>query len=63
MSSRPAAERISIRHAGGVHSKRGNEVILSPRPVDWASYLVDGPLASQLFMEDIEDLAVQERER
>ena len=41
--------------------KEGNEVILSPRPVDWSSYLSEGPVASETFMEGIEDLPVQER--
>jgi len=41
--------------------KEGNEVILSPRPVDWSSYLTQGPIASEAFMEGIEDLPVQER--
>ena len=42
--------------------KEGEEVILSPRPADWASYLDSGPVASDTFMTDIEDLPVQERE-
>lgn len=42
--------------------KEGNDVILSPRPTDWSSYLVNGPVASEAFMEGIEDLPVQERE-
>ena len=41
--------------------KEGNEVILSPRPVDWSSYLSQGPVASEACMEGIEDLPVQER--
>ena len=41
--------------------KVGDEVILSPRPVDWSSYLATGPVASLEFMEDVEDLPVQER--
>ena len=41
--------------------KEGNEVILSPRPVDWSSYLTQGPIASETFMAGIEDLPVQER--
>jgi len=36
--------------------------VLSPRPLDWSLYLADGPVASQSFMEGIEDLPVQERE-
>jgi len=42
--------------------KEGGEVILSPRPLDWSSYLAEGPVASSSFMEGIEDLPVQERE-
>jgi antitoxin VapB len=40
----------------------GDEVILSPRPPDWSSYVATGPVASAEFMEGIEDLPVQERE-
>jgi antitoxin VapB len=43
--------------------KEGDEVILSPRPADWSEYLTKGPVASSGFMEDVEDLPVQERER
>ena len=42
--------------------KDGEDVILSPRPADWEPYLTDGPVASGTFMEDVEDLPVQERE-
>ena len=41
--------------------KEGSDVVLSPRPSDWSSYLADSPVASANFMEDIEDLPVQER--
>jgi len=41
--------------------KEGNEVVLSPRPTDWASYLAEAPAASEAFMEGVEDLPVQER--
>jgi antitoxin VapB len=43
--------------------KEGDEVILSPRPRDWKAYLESAPVASAVFMSDIEDLPVQERER
>jgi len=43
--------------------KDGDEVILSPRPSDWGTYLTDGPVASADFMEGVEDLPVQERDR
>jgi antitoxin VapB len=42
--------------------KQGDEVILSPRPENWSDYLASGPVASEGFMEGIEDLPVQERE-
>lgn len=41
--------------------KEGSDVILSPKPADWSAYL-DGPVASETFMQGIEDLPVQERE-
>jgi antitoxin VapB len=34
--------------------KEGSDVVLSPRPLDWSSYLAEGPFASQSFMEGIE---------
>jgi antitoxin VapB len=43
--------------------KEGSDVILSPQPSDWSSYLEEGPVASESFMEGVEDLPVQERER
>jgi len=42
--------------------KEGEEVILSPRPTDWGPYLDTGPVASGAFMENVDDLPVQERE-
>ena len=42
--------------------KEGADVVLSPRPLDWSSYLANAPVASQSFMDDVEDLPVQERE-
>jgi antitoxin VapB len=41
--------------------KQGDDVVLSPRPEDWSSYLASGPVASEEFMHGIEDLPVQER--
>jgi antitoxin VapB len=41
--------------------KEGSDVVLSPRPTDWSSYLAEGPAASATFMEGVEDLPVQER--
>jgi antitoxin VapB len=42
--------------------KQGEDVILSPRPSDWRSYLESAPVASESFMDNVEDLPVQERE-
>jgi len=42
--------------------KQGDEVILSARPLDWNDYLCSGPVASEEFMTELEDLPVQERE-
>jgi len=42
--------------------KEGGDVVLSPRPSDWSSYLAEAPVASASFMEGIEDLPAQERE-
>lgn len=42
--------------------KEGDEVILSARPLDWNAYLASDRVASQDFMEAVEDLPVQERE-
>ncbi len=42
--------------------KEGEDVILSRRPTNWEPYLESGPVASDAFMENIEDLPVQERE-
>ena len=42
--------------------KVGDDVILSPRPRDWRSYLESAPVASEAFMADAEDLPMQERE-
>jgi antitoxin VapB len=43
--------------------KQGDDVILSARPADWSAYLTSGPVASNEFMEGVDDLPVQERER
>jgi antitoxin VapB len=42
--------------------KEGQDVVLSPRPFQWSSYLEEAPKASGDFMENVEDLPVQERE-
>jgi antitoxin VapB len=42
--------------------KQGEDVILSARPMDWSGYLTSGPVASQAFMEAVDDMPVQERD-
>jgi antitoxin VapB len=42
--------------------KEESNVILSPRPADWSSYLDNAPVASGEFMTGVEKLPVQERE-
>ena len=42
--------------------KEGEDVILSPRPHNWRSYLESAAVASDAFMTDVEDLPVQERD-
>ena len=42
--------------------KVGNDVVLSPRPLEWSSYLAEAPIASADFMEAVDELPVQERE-
>ncbi|MGB7600428.1 MAG: type II toxin-antitoxin system VapB family antitoxin [Candidatus Sulfotelmatobacter sp.] len=41
--------------------KEGEDIVLSPRPTDWSSYLADAPVASSSFMENVDDLPIQER--
>jgi antitoxin VapB len=41
--------------------KEGEDIVLSPRPTDWSSYLADAPAASSSFMENVDDLPIQER--
>jgi antitoxin VapB len=41
--------------------KQGDEVILSARPKDWSAYLASDAVASEEFIEGVEDLPVQER--
>jgi antitoxin VapB len=41
--------------------KQGDDVILSARPKDWSGYLASDAVASEEFMEGVEDLPVQER--
>lgn len=41
--------------------KIGDDVVLSPRPTDWSSFLKSDVRATDDFMEGVEDLPVQER--
>ena len=42
--------------------KQGSDVILSARPENWSGYFATGPVASETFMDGIEDLPAQERD-
>ena len=41
--------------------REGSDVVLSAAPSDWKSYLAEAPAASATFMDEVEDLPVQER--
>lgn len=43
--------------------KVGDDVILSPHPAEWSSYLANGPTASAEFLVGVTDLPVQQRAR
>jgi antitoxin VapB len=66
MNNRSQAVRLPKEFQFSAHEvfirKEGEDVILSPRPIDWGPYLDTGPVASEAFMENVEDLPVQERE-
>jgi antitoxin VapB len=66
MNNRSQAVRLPKEFQFSTHEvfirKEGEDVILSPRPMDWGPYLDTGPVASEAFMENVEDLPVQERE-
>jgi antitoxin VapB len=65
MNNRSQAVRLPKEYQFSVSEvfirKAGDEVILSPRPADWTSYLATGPVASDDFLKDLNDLPVQER--
>lgn len=67
MNNRSQAVRLPKEFQFRTHEvfirKEGSEVVLSPRPFGWSSYLSDSPAASASFMEGVEDLPIQERER
>ena len=41
--------------------KLGDDIVLSPRPRDWSAFLASDAGVSEDFMDNIEDLPVQER--
>ena len=41
--------------------KQGDEVVLSPRPLDWSDFLASDIRVTDDFMADVEKLPVQER--
>lgn len=67
MNNRSQAVRLPKEFQFRTHEvfirKEGSEVVLSPRPFDWSSYLEEGAVASADFMKDVKDLPVQERDR
>lgn len=50
-----ATDEVLIRRVG-------DDVMLSPRRRDWKTYLASAPVASEVFMADVDDLPVRERE-
>ena len=42
-------------------SKVGENIVLSPRPPDWGAFLDSGLVAPADFMDDVDDLPLQER--
>ena len=54
--------KILMNNGSQAVRKQGDEPILSARPKEWSAYLATGPVASEGFMEGIDDLPVQERE-
>ena len=67
MNNRSQAVRLPKEFQFGTKEvfirKEGDDVILSPRPEDWGNYFTEGPVASAEFLEGVEDLPVQERDR
>ena len=66
MNNRSQAVRLPKEFRFGTDEvfirKEGEEVILSPRPAEWGTFLTEGAVASAEFMVGIEDLPVQERD-
>jgi antitoxin VapB len=66
MNNRSQAVRLPKEFQFRTHEvfirKEGSEVVLSPRPFDWTSYLAEAPVASASFMEGVRGVPVQERD-
>ena len=66
MNNRSQADRLSKEFQSATPEAlirgEGKHVILSARPADWSPDLDAGPVASKEFVDDVEDLLVQERE-
>ena len=66
MNNRSQAVRLpkefQFAHSEVFIRKEGEQVILSPRPQDWAEYLASGAVSSEAFMSEVEDLPIQERD-
>ena len=41
--------------------RQGDDIVLSPHPENWSTYFSNEPAASSSFMDDVDDLPVQER--
>ncbi len=65
MNNRSQAVRIPKEFRSSVREvyirKQGDDLILSPLPKDWSAYLSSHAIASEEFMEGVEDLPAQER--
>jgi antitoxin VapB len=65
MNNRSQAVRLpkefQVRASELYIRRSGEDIILSPRPLDWSAYLENAPVASPNFMDNQEDLPVQER--
>ena len=55
----PAGHRAGQIESAGL--RQGDEVILSARPMDWSAYLAEHPIASEEFMEGVEELPFEDR--
>ena len=66
MTNRSQAVRLPKDYQFSTHEvfmrKDGDDVVLSPKPGDWRTYVASAPVASDAFMTDVADLPVQERE-